>query len=260
MTKVLAIVNKKGGCGKTTTAVNLSAALAINNKRVLLLDLDPQAQATYYLGVDHRRLPETLFNLFTDKNFSIYRLLEKTKTANLFVVPASDKMYDLDSLISKSEKENLLILKKKIKSIRGDFDYIIMDSPPNLGILALNAMIAATDILVPLQTHYLSLMALKELVSVIEEYVKPNNEELKATFILPTMCDFREKLTTKIIDEVKLIFGDKVLNSVIRKSVKLAEAPQSRKTIITYEPYSAGAIDHYNLARELIRLEREGKL
>jgi len=253
--RIITVTNKKGGCGKTTTAVNLAAAIAIHGKRVLVIDLDPQAHATYYLRVDNKHFNEHLAGMFSG-SFSISRLIEKTDIPNLFIVPASDELYDLDEKLPKTDK-TLTILSDRLSSIKDDFNYIIIDTPAHIGMTSLNAMIAATELLIPLQVQFLSFMALRELVKILLDVVEPNNPNIKATWILPTMFDGREKAGLAIIEEAKAIFKDKVLKTFIRKSIKLAEAPRHRKPVILYEPYSPGAADYYNLAKELIAKEKD---
>ncbi len=254
MARIITVTNKKGGCGKTTTSVNLAAALAIHGKKVLIIDLDPQAHATYYLRVDGHKFDDRLAGMFSDA-FSISRIIERTDIPNLFLVPATEELYDLDELLAKNT-DNLKILSKRLAFIKDDFHYIIIDTPAHIGMTCLNAMIAATELLIPLQAHFLSFMALKEIVSVLKKTVEPNNPHIKATWILPTMVDGRERAGTAIIEEARAIFQDKVLSTVIRKSVKLQEAPRFRKPIIIYEPYSPGASDYYALAKEIISQEK----
>lgn len=255
MARIVTITNKKGGCGKTTTSVNLAAALAIHGKKVLIIDLDPQAHATYYLRIDGANFEDRLAGMFSD-SFSISRLIEKTEIPNLFLVPATDELYDLDEMLAKNN-DNLKILSKRLSYIKDDFHYIIIDTPAHIGMTSLNAMIAATELLIPLQAHFLSFMALKEIVSVLKKTVEPNNPHITATWILPTMVDVREKAGVAIIEEARAIFKDKVFNTIIRKSVKLQEAPRFRKPVIIYEPYSPGAADYYALAKEMISHEKK---
>lgn len=255
MARILTITNKKGGCGKTTTSVNLAAALAIHGKKVLIIDLDPQAHATYYLRIDGEKFEDRLAGMFSD-SFSISRLIEKTDIPNLFLVPATDELYDLDEMLAKNDA-NLKILSKRLAYIKDDFHYIIIDTPAHIGMTSLNAMIAATELIIPLQAHFLSFMALKEIVSVLKKTIEPNNPHIVATWILPTMVDMREKAGVAIIEEARAIFKDKVFTTVIRKSVKLQEAPRFRKPVIIYEPYSPGAADYYSLAKEIIQKEKE---
>lgn len=252
--RVMTVANQKGGVGKTTTAVNLASGLALHGLRVLVVDLDPQGNASTALGIDHR----------ADNIASVYELLlgevslkEAVKQSpsheNLFCVPAT-----LDLAGAEIELVSLVARENRLRNALNDsaveefgFDYIFIDCPPSLGLLTVNAMVAAREVLIPIQCEYYALEGVGQLLRNIELVQAHLNPKLHVSTILLTMYDGRTKLADQVADEVRRHFGDKVLGTVIPRSVKVSEAPGYGMTIIEYDPGSRGAMSYLDAAREL---------
>lgn len=245
---IVAIINQKGGTGKTTTAINLGSALASLEKRVLLIDLDPQANLSYAFGIN-------------SPNGSIAEVLQGKKTLqailvkkeSLFIAPSSVSLADIEvSLVNKIGRENLL--KDRLKGLRG-YDYVFIDSPPSLSVLTINALNAAQEVLVPLQMEILSLQGLAQLLDTINEVRQALNKGLKVKGILPSMYDARRRLSNEVLKEIEKNFKEKIFKTVIRENVKIAEAPSFAKSVLLYAPSSHGAEDYKALAKEFTKQE-----
>ncbi|MFL2620233.1 MAG: ParA family protein [Flavobacteriaceae bacterium] len=250
MSKIIAISNQKGGVGKTTTSVNLSAALSALEKKVLLIDFDPQANTSSSIGVEVNIGSKTIYDLLENK-CSVNECIYKTKLDFLDVIPAHIDLVGIEiESIDMIDREYLL--KNSINEIQNNYDYIIIDCPPSLGLLTINALSAANSVLIPIQCEYLALEGLGKLLNTIKSIQKIHNEELTIEGLLLTMFDTRLNLSNQVKKEVKLHFNEMVFRTVIHRNVKLGEATSFGKSIIAYDLSSKGADNYLNLAKELI--------
>ncbi len=250
MGKVIAIANQKGGVGKTTTAINLSAALAISNKKVLIIDFDPQANTTSGLGVDYKNLELTIYDAIID-DIEIDKILIDTDVKNLFLVPSNIDLTAIEVELVGEEKREFR-LKQLIDKIRNTYDYIFIDCPPSLSLITINALTAADSVIIPIQCEYYALEGLGQLLRTIELIKKNFNNKLKVEGILLTMFDTRLKISQLVVDEITRYFPDKVYKTIIHRNIRLAEAPSHGKPIILYDLSSKGAQNYLNLAKEII--------
>lgn len=255
MAKVISIANQKGGVGKTTTAVNLSACLAQKNKKVLLVDIDPQGNATSGLGVeshDGKSVYDVIIN-----EIDIKDTLKETMLKKLFVCPANIDLagaeVELVSMVSRETR-----LKDAIDSIRDEFDYIIIDCPPSLGLITLNAFTASDSVLVPIQCEYYALEGLGQLINTIKLVQKHLNKTLEIEGVVLTMYDSRTNLSTQVAHEVEKYFGNKVFQTIIPRNIRLSEAPSHGLPISLYDRESKGSETYKKLTKELILLNEKG--
>jgi len=251
MGKVIAIANQKGGVGKTTTAVNLASALAVLEKKILLIDADPQANATSGLGI-----------AVEEKKAGTYELLEHTATAVETILPTNVPHLDLIpshidlvaieiELVDKAEREYML--KKALQNVREDYDFILIDCAPSLGLITLNALTAADAIVIPIQCEYFALEGLGKLLNTIKSVQKLHNKTLDIEGLLLTMYDARLRLSNQVVEEVKKHFGDMVFNTIIQRNIRLSEAPSYGENIIQYDATSKGAQNYLSLAEEVLK-------
>ena len=251
MAKIISIANQKGGVGKTTTSVNLAASLGALEKKVLLIDADPQANASSGLGID----VDTV-------ELGSYQVLEHTKTAkeaimasnapNVDVIPAHIDLVAIEiELVDKDEREYML--KQAISGLKSEYDYILIDCAPSLGLLTLNALTASDSVIIPIQCEYFALEGLGKLLNTIKSVQKIHNQALDIEGMLLTMFDSRLRLSNQVVEEVQKHFSDMVFETIIQRNVKLGEAPSYGESIINYDVSSRGAANYLNLAKELIK-------
>lgn len=249
--RIIAITNQKGGVGKTTTSVNLSACLAFLGKKVLLIDIDPQGNATSGLGVRKGDLESCIYDVIINDE-DIKEVIQQTNVENLYIVPATISLAGAEiELVSTISRE--VRLKKALQEVKNNFDFIIIDCPPSLGLLTINALTAADALIIPVQCEYYALEGLSQLLSTVRLVQKHLNKELMIDGVLLTMLDARTNLGIQVIDEVKRYFQDKVYRSIIPRNVRLSEAPSHGKPIILYDPKSRGAELYLEFAREVIK-------
>jgi len=250
MSKIISVVNQKGGVGKTTTSVNLAAALAEAGKFVLLVDLDPQGNATSGLGIKHDGIDKGLYHAMSGK-YRLHDVIANTKHEGLRVVPATPDLAGANvELVNVEGRES--VLQGILEEARHAYDYIIIDCPPSLGILTLNGLVAADYILIPVQAEYYALEGLGQLLKTIELVRSNLKEDLKILGAVLTMYDSRTKLSGEIMNELYQFFPNSIFRSVIPRTVRLAEAPSFGKSIFHYEPRGKGARSYHRLAQELI--------
>ncbi|NLM50478.1 MAG: ParA family protein [Clostridiaceae bacterium] len=256
MSKVIAAANQKGGVGKTTTAVNLSAALGKRGKNVLLIDLDPQGNATSGLGIDRKDVGKNMYNVLIGGE-KLEDIIIKTDFTNLSIAPSSIELSGAEiELVGVGRRE--FVFKDALEGVRENFDYIIVDCPPSLGLLTVNALCAADTVLVPIQCEYYALEGVSLLTNTIKKVKKALNPALDFEGILLTMFDARTNLSIQVVDEVKKYFPQKVYRTIIPRNVRLSEAPGFGKPVIEYDPTSKGAEMYMELADEVI-MRNEGE-
>ncbi|MCL1924520.1 MAG: AAA family ATPase [Defluviitaleaceae bacterium] len=250
MGRIIAIANQKGGVGKTTTAINLSACLAELGKKVLVIDSDPQGNTTSGLGIDKENLERSFYNLLLGECYT-EQILTKTYRNNLFVLPANMELAGAEiELIAFEDREYRL--KNIVKNLKYLYDFVIIDCPPSLNMLTLNAMTAADSLLVPIQCEFFALEGLSQLMHTISLVQKKLNPELKIEGVVFTMYDSRTNLSLQVVEEVKNYIKDDVYKNLIPRNIRLSEAPSHGMPIITYDPKSKGALAYVELANTVI--------
>ena len=252
--KIISIANQKGGVGKTTTSINLSAALAQEGKRVLLIDADPQANASSGLGVNIRQLQTTIYECLVGGEPAKKAILP-TQQENLFVLPAHIDLVGAEiEMINLQDRE--LLLRNLLKEVKGEYDYVIIDCSPSLGIITVNCLTASDTVIIPVQCEYFALEGISKLLNTIKIIKSKLNPQLNIEGFLLTMYDNRLRLANQVYEEVRRHFGPLVFNTVISRNVRLSEAPSHGMSVLAYDPSSKGAQNYRELAKELIARQK----
>lgn len=255
MGKIIAIANQKGGVGKTTTTVNLAASLGVLEKKVLLIDADPQANATSGLGIDVEGIELGTYQLL-EHTQSAEDAIMQTSSPNVELIPSHIDLVAIEiELVDKDEREYMM--KKAISHLRDTYDYILIDCAPSLGLLTLNALTAADSVIIPIQCEYFALEGLGKLLNTIKSVQKIHNPDLDIEGMLLTMYDSRLRLSNQVVEEVRKHFADMVFDTIIQRNVRLSEAPSYGESIIKYDASSKGAANYLNLADEMVKKNKE---
>ncbi|MCA0988774.1 ParA family protein [Guptibacillus algicola] len=250
MANIIAVANQKGGVGKTTTSVNLSACLASLGKKVLLVDIDPQGNATSGVGVEKGAIDHCVYNILVDDKDAI-DIMQQTSIENLHVIPSTIQLAGAEiELVPTISRE--VRLKRALAKVEKNYDYIIIDCPPSLGLLTINSLTAANAVLIPVQCEYYALEGLSQLLNTVRLVQKHLNTDLKIEGVLLTMLDARTNLGIQVIEEVKKYFQEKVYKAIVPRNVRLGEAPSHGKPIIAYDSKSRGAEVYLELAKEVL--------
>lgn len=256
MARIISIANQKGGVGKTTTAVNLSACIAQRGKKVLLIDIDPQGNATSGLGVESHN-SKSIYNVLIE-SLEMKNAIVSTEVKNLDVCPANISLagaeVELVSMVSRETR-----LKESIDEIKDMYDYVFIDCPPSLGLITLNSFTASDSVLVPIQCEYYALEGLGQLINTIKLVQKHLNKNLEIEGVILTMFDARTNLSTQVAREVEKYFGNKVFQTIIPRNIRLSEAPSHGLPITMYDPESKGSLTYKKLAKELMKLNERGE-
>lgn len=251
MGKTIAIANQKGGVGKTTTAINLAASFAVLEHKTLLIDADPQANATSGLGIDPKSVETSIYECIIDK-IDPHEVIQETDTPNLFLLPAHIDLVGAEiEIINVADRE--MMMKRAIDSIKNEYDFIIIDCSPSLGLVTLNSLTAADSVIIPVQCEYFALEGLGKLLYTIKLVQEKLNPQLDIEGILLTMFDVRLRLSKQVVEEVKTHFQSMVFDTLINRDTRLGEAPSFGKPIMMYDASNRGAINYLNLAREILQ-------
>ncbi len=248
---VIVIANQKGGVGKTTTAINLSAACAMQGKKVLLIDLDPQGNTSLSF-VEPTNIDQSAFELFTEVNQPLENLIYPTKVEKLEIIPSKINLAKLEAKLV-GDFDAIFRLRDRIEQIRSNYDLIFIDTPPTLGLITVNALVAATYVLIPIQSSYFALEGTDDLLETIEKVRSRPNPELELLGVVVTLFDKRTALSKDVEAQIREVFGEKAFKTVITRSVRLEESPAHKETIFSFSPKSSGALEYLNLSKEVLR-------
>jgi len=258
--RLVALVNQKGGCAKTTTAVNLAACLAVSGRKTLVIDMDPQANATVSLGVDPGGLRRTVYHILVDSErddsdgLGLLDIIVPTTVPNLMVAPSSIDLAAAElELAPRLGRERAL--RKRLGPVLDQYAYIIIDTPPSLGLLTLNSLVAAESIIIPIQTHYYALLGMRQLLRTLKMVREEVGHNVEILGVLPTMYDSRTNISKEIVQGIKDFFGDKVFQTTIHFNIKLVESSMVGVPVFVHNPQSRGAHEYMELAREVMKLE-----
>ena len=255
MGKIIAIANQKGGVGKTTTTVNLAASLGVLEKKVLLIDADPQANATSGLGIDVDAVERGTYQLL-EHTLHVDEVIVQTDSPNVDLVPAHIDLVAIEiELVDKDNREYML--KEALRDLGDRYDFVLIDCAPSLGLLTLNALTAADSVMIPIQCEYFALEGLGKLLNTVKSVQKIHNNDLDIEGMLLTMYDSRLRLSNQVVEEVKKHFADMVFDTIIQRNVRLSEAPSYGESIIKYDASSKGASNYLNLANEILKKNKE---
>ncbi|CAA0223613.1 AAA family ATPase [Tenacibaculum maritimum] len=251
MSRIIAVANQKGGVGKTTTTVNLAASLGVLEKRVLLIDADPQANATSGLGVDVESVEIGTYQVL-EHTIPAKEAILKTASPNVDLIPAHIDLVAIEiELVDKQEREYKL--KSALQELKDDYDYILIDCAPSLGLITLNSLVSANSVIIPIQCEYFALEGLGKLLNTIKSVQKIHNKELDIEGLLLTMYDSRLRLSNQVVEEVRKHFSSMVFDTIVHRNIRLSEAPSYGESIIAYDATSKGAENYLNLANEIIK-------
>jgi chromosome partitioning protein len=258
MTAILTISNQKGGVGKTTTAINLAAAIALRNKRTLLIDLDPQSNSTIAF-FDPKDIPASMFEIFSDGKTPLASIIKPTANPMLSVAPAKLSLAKLEQILA-GQFDAPFKLKDALGPVLKDFDYIVVDTPPALGILTVNAMVASTHLIVPIQAAYFAIEGTDDLLETYERIRARPNPALKVLGVVITLFDKRTNISRDTNEQIRSVFGSVLFKTRISKNVRLEESPAYKETIFTFAPKSPGAVEYRKLALEVIQRVEEDRI
>ncbi|PQB07616.1 chromosome partitioning protein ParA [Polaribacter filamentus] len=254
MGKIIAIANQKGGVGKTTTSINLAASLGVLEKKVLLIDADPQANASSGLGITVDGVEIGTYQVL-EHTASAKDVIVKTTSPNVDLIPAHIDLVAIEiELVDKQDREYML--RKALVEIKDEYDYILIDCAPSLGLITLNSLVAADSVIIPIQCEYFALEGLGKLLNTIKSIQRIHNPDLDIEGLLLTMFDSRLRLSNQVVDEVRKHFSSMVFDTIIRRNTRLGEAPSYGESIIAYDATSKGAVNYLNLAQEIIKKHR----
>jgi chromosome partitioning protein len=248
---VIAIANQKGGVGKTTTAINLSAALAMVGKRSLLIDLDPQANSSLTF-LDQQSIEYSVYELLTEPHISFEQVIKRSSIKGLDILPSRISLAKFESKLI-GEFDAPFRLKDRIEGLTRQYDYILIDTPPTLGLITVNALVASDYLIIPIQPSYFALEGTDDLLETVEKVKARPNPNLQVLGVVITLLDKRTTLAKDIHEQIKQVFGEKVFNTVISKSVRLEESPAYKESIFTFAPSSSGAVEYSSLCEEVMR-------